>query len=256
MGFYELSKEEREKLVQNIKGQIESELKTGEFKSFKTHASDEDTYIRKTAYLILSRLYRDDEDVRQSIIQALDALFKEQDQKIKQTVVYTLGEIGKIDADKVFPLFETVLNDKFLTKMGCITGALKQMGEKNHEPTIEFVKKHLNHPDPNIRQAIIHGIELRGRTHPEDILPVLREVQNDPSTKVRNKVAHILAQISYKKGCLEKVVAELNTWENKDLVQKAIKEILKVHENYQFSEKTREEARDFIKKHLILDFSE
>jgi hypothetical protein len=27
---------------------------------------------------------------------------------------------------------------------------------------------------------MIHGIELRGRTHPEEVLPILAEVQDDP----------------------------------------------------------------------------
>ena len=57
-----------------------------------------------------------------------------------------------------------------------------------------------------IRRAVVDGIELRGRTHPEEILPLLKEVQSDPDKKVRRRMIHVLGQISYKKGCLEKVV--------------------------------------------------
>ena len=45
----------------------------------------------------------------------------------------------------------------------------------------------------------MHGIELRGRTHPEEILPLLKEVQSDPDKKVRRMVIHVLGQTSYKK---------------------------------------------------------
>ncbi len=83
----------------------------------------------------------------------------------------------------------------------------------------EILAKFLNHPGPKIRREMIHGIELRGRTHPEEVLPLLAEVQHDPNKKIREMVVHVLGQISYKKGCLEKVVGALKIWENRELVQ-------------------------------------
>ncbi len=49
------------------------------------------------------------------------------------------------------------------------------MGEKNPEPVLTWAKNYLYHADKEIRMEICHGIELRGRTHPQDILPLLKE---------------------------------------------------------------------------------
>ena len=70
------------------------------------------------------------------------------------------------------------------------------MGAKNPSHTLEFARKFLHHHDPKIRREIVHGIELRGRTHPEEILPLLEELQNDPDKKVRATVIHVLGQIN------------------------------------------------------------
>jgi len=57
----------------------------------------------------------------------------------------------------------------------------------------------------------------------------------------------VLGQIGYKKGCLEKVVAELLKWENTELVTDAMAEIIDVHHRYRnFSYYTQEEAREYI----------
>ena len=64
-------------------------------------------------------------------------------------------------------------------------GALKQMGQKNPEPTFEFARIHLHDKDPEIRREIIHGIELRGRTHPDEVLPLLEELQYERVRDVR-----------------------------------------------------------------------
>lgn len=248
MGFYDLSKEERETLVNEMKEEIGQDLKDGISESIRKFASDDDTYIRKNAYLILARYYHNDQELRDRILNLLEELLHDKDDKVRQTSVYTLGEIGrKMDADKIVGLLETALNDKHHKVRNAVTGALKRMGEKNPKPTLEFAKKFLRHPDPNVRQKIIHGIELRGRTHPEDVLPLLADAQNDHDNKVKKKVIHVLAQISYKKGCLEKVITALKSWENKELVEKALEEILDVHMRYEkFSVKSYEKAKKFI----------
>jgi hypothetical protein len=63
-----------------------------------------------------------------------------------------------------------------------VIGSIKKMEEKNPLPVLSFAKQFLNHEDPEIRREIIHGIELRGRTHPQDILPLLKELQFDEKT--------------------------------------------------------------------------
>jgi hypothetical protein len=64
-------------------------------------------------------------------------------------------------------------------------------------------------------------------------------------------IVHVLGQISYKKGCLEKVISALRTWENREIVEKALKEILDVHKRYErFSAKSYCEARDYIERQI------
>lgn len=251
MGFYDLSKEERKKLVNEIKDSIKMDLEHCNFKNIRKYASNEDTYIRKYTYLSIGKLYRDREDLRDCILTVLKELFEDRDEKVRQTVVYALGEIGKIDAESVFEMLDRALNDEHHSVRNAVIGALKQMGEKNPVPTLKYAKKFLHHPDPKVRREIIHGIELRGRTHPEDILPLLAELQNDPDRNVKKTIVHVLAQISYKEGCLEKVVSALKKWENKELVERAIKEILEVHKRYEkFSAKSFEGAKEYIREQM------
>ena len=125
------------------------------------------------------------------------------------------------------------------------------MGEKNPEPTLQFAKHYLHHEDKEIRREICHGIELRGRKYPEDILPLLKELQDDKTARVRNTLVHVIGQIAYKKGCLEVVIKELKTWKNKKLVEDAIEEIIDVHARYKnFSAKTQEEAKTYIENNF------
>ena len=115
---------------------------------------------------------------------------------------------------------------------------------------MRWAKNYLNHPDKEIRREICHGIELRGRTHPEDILPLLKELQFDKTARVRLTLIHVIGQISYKKGCLETVIDELNKWENKTLCADALAEIISVHKRYaNFAIFNPHEAVRFIKKH-------
>ena len=58
--------------------------------------------------------------------------------------------------------FEIAIKDKHPSVINAVIGALKQMGQKNPEPTFNFARKHLHDEDPQIRREIIHGIELRG----------------------------------------------------------------------------------------------
>jgi hypothetical protein len=257
MGFYDLSKEERIKFVQKMELEVKLELKKDEIlensKIFQ-YASDDDTYIRKNLYLILSRIYLNDSDFQEKLIPITKFLYQSSDEKQRQTAVYTWGEIGKHEFDMVSPFFEMALNDNSHKVKSSIMGSLKKMGEKNPEPTLNFAKKFLNHPDPEIRRLMVHGIELRGRTYPEDVLPILYQLQNEVTPRVRNMIIHVIGQISYKEGCLEKVVLDLKNWENDDLVKKSLEEIIKVHQRYNFAFKSEKEAKNYIKSKFGFNF--
>ena len=76
-------------------------------------------------------------------------------------------------------------------------------------------------------------------------------MQFDTTARVRHTLIHVLGQIAYKKNCLETVIQELKTWKNKDLVLKAIDEIIDVHQRYKdFSFYTQEQAIQYIDKNF------
>jgi HEAT repeat protein len=251
MHFYDLTKEKRKKLVLEMKQEILDDLKRNSLKNIKKYASDKDTYIRKNTYLILGKIYHVQKNLQIKTLKVLGTLFKNNDWKIRQTAVYAFSEIGKIDASKSFKVLEQALYDKHHAVRNALVGGLKQIGEKNPKPILKFAKRFLHNPDPEIRLIIVHGIELRGRDHPEDILPLLSELQNDPDKKVQKKIIHVLSQISYKKGCLEKVITDLKKWSNQELVCKAINKILDVHLRYEnFSAKSYQEAKIYIENNI------
>lgn len=251
MGFYDLSKEERQKLVDKINQEIATDLEKGNIDHILVYFSDEDTYIRKTGYLAIGKLYKSGEQLRSKIITTLKNLLSSEDHSVRQTVINAAGEIGMIDFDMVRDFFDTGLFDAHHAVRNAVIGSLKKMGAKNPLPSLAWAKKYLHHEDKEVRREICHGIELRGRTHPQDILPMLRELQHDPTARVRNTLIHVLGQIGYKKGCLATVITDLKHWENQDLIEKAIDEIVDVHERYKsFAAMTQQEAIQYIDQNL------
>ena len=247
MAFYDLDKHERDNLVLKINQDVARDLLQHNMDHIRAVFTDGDTYIRKTAYLAIGRLYQNEESLRQQILSVLIKLFKEEDAKIRQTVVNAAGEIGKVDFHIVQHFFDTGLFDQHHSVRNAVIGSMKKMGEKNPGPVIIWSEQYLRHPDKEIRREICHGIELRGRTHPQDILPLLKQLQFDKTKRVRWTLIHVIGQIAYKKGCLEKVMADITTWENKELVTDAIEEIIDVHQRYRnFAYYTQVEARAYI----------
>ncbi len=249
MGFYDLPKDQRDILVDEINKEIAGDIKTGKKTFLMLFFSDEDTYIRKTAYLAIGKIYTAYKKLQKSIITVLETLLNENDPKIRQTVVNAAGEIGKYDFDIVQHFFDTGLFDEHHSVRNAVIGSMKKMGEKNPAPVIEWSKKFLHHPDKEIRREICHGIELRGRTHPQEVLPLLHELQYDKTKRVRWTLVHVIGQISYKKGCLETVMNDVLKWENKELIADAIEEIIDVHYRYRnFSYYTQDQAKALIKQ--------
>jgi 3-methyladenine DNA glycosylase AlkC len=251
MGFYKLTKEERVERVEQISAGILLDFRGETSSRIMEYFSDEDTYIRKSAYQAAGRIYREHKSLQKKIIRQLDVLLNEDDFRIRQSVVNAAGEIGMKTFEPVVHFFDKGLFDAHPSVRNAVIGSVKKTCEKNPGPVLEWAKKYLHYPDKEIRREICHGIECRGRTHPGDILPLLKELQNDKTARVKNTLVHVLGQISYKKGCLAVVVKDLETWENKELVEKAIKEIIDVHERYKhFAALTQEEVRKYIEENL------
>ncbi len=248
MGFYDLPKDQRLQLMQEIQLAIHNELKAGKYHHTLVYFNEEDTYIRKAAYLAVGRIYIAHKNLHARVVEVLWNLMEATPYHIRQTAVNAAGEIGINSFPVVERFFDKGLFDEHHTVRNAVIGSVKKMGEKNPEPVLAWAKKYLHHTDMEVRREICHGIELRGRTHPQDILPLLKELQFDKTARVRNTLVHVLGQIAYKKGCLPKVIADLQTWENIELVQDALKEIIDVHHRYRnFAALTQQQARDYIR---------
>ncbi|OFY82328.1 MAG: hypothetical protein A3F72_03400 [Bacteroidetes bacterium RIFCSPLOWO2_12_FULL_35_15] len=249
MAFYDLNKQQRQALVEKINENILSDILKDKDDHILDYFSDEDTYIRKTAYLAIGRIYKAHKGLQKNMLHFLNSQIGSKNEKVRQTVINAAGEIGMFDFSAIEQLMKTGLFDEHHSVRNAVIGSIKKMSEKNPKPTLAFAKKFLHHEDKEIRREICHGIELRGRTHPQEVLPLLKELQYDKTARIRKTLVHVLGQIAYKKGCLEIVIAELKNWKNKELVAEAIEEIIDVHDRYKnFSEKTQEEAIDYIEK--------
>lgn len=247
MAFYDETKEDRLRIVARIDKEIAQDIAGGETPHILRCFADEDTYIRKTGYLSIGKLYKAEPSRLPLITTTLQHLFKSTDAKIRQTVVNAAGEIAKTDFAAVQDFFDTGLFDEHHSVRNAVIGSIKKAGEKNPVPVIEWARKNLHHADKEIRREVCHGIELRGRTHPQDILLLLRELQFDTTRRVRWTLVHVIGQIAYKKGCLQTVMTDIMHWENRELVNDAIEEIIDVHHRYSnFSFYTQAEAMEII----------
>jgi HEAT repeat protein len=247
MTFYDLSKSERDLLVEQINQEIAHDLSQDETDKIITYFSDEDTYIRKTGYLAIGKIFYAQPQLQNTIFSVLKTLMSSDDELIRQTVVNAAGEIGKFHFEKIQYFMDTGLFDDHHRVRNAVIGSIKKMGEKNPDPVLIWSETYLKHPDKEIRREICHGIELRGRTHPQDVLPLLKVLEFDETKRVSETLIHVLGQIAYKNGCLKTVVAHLNTWKNKPLVDKALDEIVDVHNRYKkFAVLSQQEAIDYI----------
>jgi HEAT repeat protein len=248
MGFYDLPKEDRMRLIAEMESRIVQGLQIQDSQALLAYASDRDTYIRKQAYTILGKLYQQKGRVQPRILQVVEEMLTNDNAKVRQTAIYALGEIG--DFEKITPLLERGLIDPHHTVRNAVIGALKQLGRKYPAPTLAFARRHLHDANPEIRRQIIHGIELHGRTHPQDVLPLLREMQDETERRVKDMLVHVLGQISYKPGCLETVIQELKTWRNRELVKKAVAAILEVHAEQDYPVYSLADAAAYIRREI------
>ncbi|MEL6809987.1 MAG: HEAT repeat domain-containing protein [Bacteroidota bacterium] len=253
MGFYDLSKEERAQKVSDIQLELLKGVRKKELHSFIEYFSDDDTYIRKAAYQGFGRIYSTEVSLRKELLRILFNLRQHPNELIRQTVVNAAGEIGMFQFEAVQAYFDEALFDEHHKVRNAVIGSMKKMSQKNPIPTLAWAKQYLAHPDKEVRREICHGIELRGRTHPQDILPLLQKLEHDKTKRVRDTLVHVIGQISYKKGCLPTVVSALNQWANVELVRDAADEIVDVHSEKRyakFSALTQEEVVTYLSENL------
>lgn len=247
MAFYDLDKEQRALLVASISSDLLTAFHSGQYETALNHMCHTDTYIRKAAYIAIGRIYEQMLPICTQILLTLNRFFQNEDFYIRQTLINAAGEIGKKHFELVQHFFDKALFDKHHAVRNAVIGSIKKMAEVNPKPVLIWTETYLAHPNPEIRREICHGIELRGRKHPEDILPLLQRLEWDKKSRVRSTLVHVLGQIAYKKGCLAIVIAHIQQWENQALVQDALLEIISVHQRYRnFAALSQDEAISYI----------
>ncbi|WP_315822669.1 hypothetical protein [Paraflavitalea speifideaquila] len=113
MAFYDLPKHERMAVVEDIQQQVLQELRKPPPAKTVLFFQDEDTYIRKSAYLSVGRIYAAHENLRKAIITMLEGLLLAANFKIRQTAINAAGEIGKVD----FAVVQHFLIRDYLTRI-------------------------------------------------------------------------------------------------------------------------------------------
>jgi len=253
MSFYDLSDEERILKKEEIAGVILRSVTDNLPAIILPFFNDEDTYIRKAAYQAVSKLYQDNVTLREPLILWLIGLQENEQENVRQTVVYAAGEIAAKDFPVVEAILEKGLVDAHHSVRNAVTGGLKNAGNKN-PAALAFCERHITSSDPETRRLVLHGLELRGRTHPQEIIGLLRMLQFDKNKRVWDMLIHVLGQISYKKGCFAFVSKELESWENNDIYSAFAKEAIEVHGRYEkFSELTQAQVINYFKEKGVTD---
>ena len=74
MRFYDLAKEERNLLITKINNSITNDLSFGNTENIIKYFSDEDTYIRKTGYLAIGKIFYTKPGLQRHILSTLKVL--------------------------------------------------------------------------------------------------------------------------------------------------------------------------------------
>lgn len=232
MGFYDMPKEEREQYKLRIENAVLASMKNNVVAEVLPFFSNNDIYIRKVAYQAVGKLYKRNEDIRLAAIPWLKLLYESESALVRQTGIYACGEIAAFDFPSVEELLTQGMHDPHHSVRNAMIGSLKISGDKNSE-ILAFCEKYILSDSPEVRRLICHGLELRGRTHPQEIIGLLKKLQYDKHPRVKEMLIHVLGQISYKKRCFHFVEREVASWNNADIYRLFQKEAIKVHGRYE-----------------------
>jgi hypothetical protein len=141
MGFYDLDKKERLQLVNKINRNILIDIEKKQNINLINYCSDNDTYIRKTAYLAIGKIYKSHPILQSKILVMLNELYQSDNEKVRQTSINAAGEIGIIEFDKVAHFFDTGLFDEHHSVRNAVIGSVKKNGRKKSWTGFEMGKK-------------------------------------------------------------------------------------------------------------------
>ncbi len=249
MAFYDLNTSQRKEICAKIESDISSAIKLHTYNVILPYFENSDTYIRKLAYLAIGNAYKKQIVSLIDIMILLETLYNSSNTHTRQTTIYACGEIALFDFEAVKPLLIKAISDSHSSVRNAVIGSLKKSGEKNPKAIIPFCREHILSENPETRRLMCHGLELRGRAHPEEVIDILKLLQYEKVRKVKNMLIHVLGQISYKKGCLRYTAFQVKAWENPNIYPLYRNEVIKVHERYEkFSEFTQQEVTIFFEK--------
>lgn len=252
MNYYDLTKQARTTFRAKVAEEILISIQKNASVSDLPYISDSDTYVRKVTYEAIGDIYKSNVSLRKNVIAFINQMFKLNDQLARQTATNAMGEVGLYDPGAIGDCFDRASEDDSPKVRNAVVGSLKKIGQKHPGEVLEFAKRNVNNQNEEVRRIAMHGLELRGRTNPEEILPTLKLFQKESKARLKKMLIHVVGQSSYKKSCLETVLAELKTWDHSITIP-ALKEIYAVHVYYaEFSYYTSEEARQM----MLLEFQD
>lgn len=123
-------------MVANIQYSLLVALRQKELHRFIQYFSDEDTYIRRAAYISIGRIYIGEYSLRNTIKRSLFELKEHQNELVRQTVVNAAGEIGVFRFEEVSTIFDEALFDEHHKVRNAVIGSLKKMNQKNPWPKV------------------------------------------------------------------------------------------------------------------------
>src|SRR5688572_29914092 len=110
MGFYDLTKEERVQKTEQVFSKILRHLEKMSDKALP-YFSHDDTYIRKSAYQAVGKIFNTRPELHAQLLSALQRSLLEKNEYIRQTTINSAGEIGMRDFNSVESFFDTGLFD-------------------------------------------------------------------------------------------------------------------------------------------------
>ena len=251
---YHLSKDERLAFLEKEKTELKDSIYLGNYTRVAEFFYYEDIVIRNHAYEGLSKVFSKFPQDRENITALMFYLMRDSNPKIRQNTVKAAGEIGRVEFKYINNILKRGLFDVDNSVLNATINSVQKLVQTNPVPTLKFTKKYLYSHLAKVRVQLLFAIEMRGRTNPQDILTLLKELQDDDNEKVQETVVLVIGRISILAGNLETIVLNMKSWHNDKLVSRIMFEVLKTHKESSEAVRTFDEAKDYVEKNFTFDW--
>ena len=130
MGIYDLNKAQRLQVVEKINRDIFADIQKERHYNIIHYFSDDDTYIRKTAYQAIGKMWKQNLNLQSKILKQLNAFIKSANEKVRQTTINAAGEIGTREFEIVEHFFNSGLFDEHHSVRNAVIGSVKKWAKK------------------------------------------------------------------------------------------------------------------------------